>query len=256
MWSKEKIKDHLIACELLDKIKDLAFDFIKNHPNTTEYEVQQFILEEFKKNNIIAVKPHNFPIVAFNANSSSPHHFPKKDSKKLSENTLILIDIWARQRKKNAPFSDITWMAYYGNEIPEEINAVWKIVRDARDFGVKFIENELKQGRFPTGKEVDDIARKIISDAGYKDNILHTTGHSIGFNSPHGTQLGISQKNNSAIVKNLGYTIEPGIYLKDKFGIRSEIDFYINDDSKVVITTPIQKELIKIIPNNSMIKNK
>ena len=195
-------------------------------------------------------------MIAFNESSSSPHYFPKKESKNISRDTLIMIDIWARLRQKNAPFSDITWMAYYGNEIPEEIAKVWNIVKDARDFGVKFIVEELKQGRFPTGKEIDDIARKIISEAGYKENILHNTGHSIGLNSPHGTELGITQKNNNSIVKNLAYTIEPGVYIKNKFGVRSEICFYINDEDKLVITTPVQKELIKIIPNNSIIKNK
>ena len=247
MWSQLKIKNHLIACELLDPIKDSAFDFIRKNKNTTEYVVQQFILEEFKKNNLSVIRPHTDMIVGFNENSASPHYFPKKDSKKLIPNTLILIDIWARLKQKNSPFSDITWMAYYGKDIPEEVKEVWNIVKDARDFSIKFIEEQLKQGRFPTGKEIDDIARKVIMDAGYKESILHTTGHSIGLHSPHGTQKGLSQKNASPIVKNLGYTIEPGIYLKNKFGIRSEIDFYINNDNQVVITTPIQKELIHIV---------
>lgn len=250
MWSQQKIKNHFAACELLDKIKDSAFDFIRKHKNTTEYEVQQFILEEFKKNNLLVIRPHTDVIVAFNESAASPHYYPKKESKKLKENTLILIDIWARLKQKNSPFSDITWMAYYGKEIPEEIREVWNIIKDARDFSIKFIEEQLKQRRFPTGKEIDDIARKIISDAGYKDNILHTTGHSIGLHSPHGTQKGLSQKNPNPIVKNLGYTIEPGIYLKNKLGVRSEIDFYINDNMDLIITTPIQKELIHIIPNN------
>lgn len=248
MWSQEKIKNHLIACDLLDKIKDSAFDFIKNHPNTTEYDVQQFILEEFRKNNLSVIRPHTDVIVAFNESAASPHYFPKKDSKKLTPNTLILIDIWARLKERNSPFSDITWMAYYGKEIPDEIKQVWNIVKNARDFSIKFIQDEIKNGNYPTGKEIDDIARKIISDAGYKENILHTTGHSIGLHSPHGKQLGLSQKNPNPIIKNLGYTDEPGIYLKNKFGIRSEIDFYINNN-ELIITAPIQKELIHIIPN-------
>jgi len=248
MWNELKIKNHLVACELLDKIKDSAFDFIRNNPNTTEYVVQQFILEEFKKNNLSVIRPHTDMIVGFNESSASPHYYPKKDSKKLTSNTLILIDIWARLYQKNSPFSDITWMGYYGKEIPEEIQQVWNIVRDARDFSIKFIGDEIKKGRFPTGKEIDDVARKIISDAGYYENILHTTGHSIGHHSPHGTQKGLSQKNNNPIVKNLGYTIEPGIYLKDKFGVRSEIDCFIDDDNHLIITTPIQKEMIQIIP--------
>jgi Xaa-Pro dipeptidase len=249
MWSQPIIQNHIKACILLDKIKDSAFNFIKNNPNTAEHEVQEFINNEFKKNNLIAAKPNNEMIVGYNDSAASPHYFPKKEnSKKLEKNTLILIDIWARLKQKQAPFSDITWMAYYGKEIPEEIQKVWNIVKGARDSCVEFIQDELKKSNFPTGMEIDNIARKIISDAGYKENILHNTGHSIGFNSPHGTEKGLSQKNPNKIVKNLGYTIEPGIYLKDKFGIRSEIDFYINDDSEVVITTPVQKEIIHILP--------
>jgi len=242
-----KIKNHLLVCELLDKIKDSAFQFIKINPDTTEYEVKEFILEEFHKNNL---KPDKDPpIVAFNESTSIPHYYPKKESKKLTPDSLILIDIWSRLKKQQAPFSDITWMAYYGETIPEEILNIWNVIKDARDFSIKFIQEELKQGRFPAGKEIDDIARKIIIDAGYKENILHTTGHSIGFNSPHGIEAGLSQKNLNPLIKNLAYTIEPGIYLKDKFGIRSEICFYINDSMELIITTPIQKELIHIIPD-------
>jgi len=248
MWSQLKIKNHFAACELLDKIKDSAFDFIRKNQYITEYKVQQYILEEFKKNKLSVIKPHTDMIVGFNESAASPHYYPKKNSKKLVPNTLILIDIWARLKQINSPFSDITWMAYYGKEIPEEIKQVWNIVKDARDLCIKFIEDNLKEGRFPTGKDIDDTARKVISDSGYKDNILHNTGHSIGLHSPHGTEKGLSQKNSNAIIKNLAYTIEPGIYLKNKFGIRSEICFLINDDNKLIITTPIQRELIHIIP--------
>jgi Xaa-Pro aminopeptidase len=44
----------------------------------------------------------------------------------------------------------------------------------------------------------------------------------------------------------VGYTIEPGIYLKNKFGVRSEIDFYINEKNRVVITTKVQREILKV----------
>ena len=246
MFTQTNLQNHLKACEILDKIKDLAFDFIKNNPNTNELEVEQFIQKQFKKNNLTTCKKHPDLIVAFNASASIPHYNPKQTPKKLEKNSLILLDIWAKLKKKQAPFSDITWIAYYGETIPDEIREVWNIIKDARDFCIKFIQDELNQGRFPTGKEADDITRKIISNAGFKDNILHSTGHSIGFHSPHGTQEGLSQKNPRSLKKNLAYTIEPGIYLKDKFGIRSEICFYINDNDEVIITTPMQKEIIKI----------
>ena len=248
MWSQINIKNHLQACNILDSIKDKAFEFIRNNFNTTELEVEQFLQKEFKKNNLTTCTKHPDLIVAFNESASFPHYNPKENPKKLKQDSLILLDIWGRLKQKNYPFSDITWIAYYGKEIPEEIKEVWKIAKDARDFSIKFIQDNLNENKFPTGKEIDDIARKIISDAGYKENILHTTGHSIGFHSPHGTQKGLSQKNLKPIIKNLAYTIEPGIYLKDKFGIRSEICFYIDDNNELIITTPMQKEIIKIAP--------
>jgi Xaa-Pro aminopeptidase len=248
MWSKQKIQNHEAACVLLGIIKDLAFEYIKNNPNTTEIKIQHFILDEFKKNNITTGKEHPDLIIAFNKSASSPHYNPKDKPKRLSPNSLILIDIWAHLKQKNSPQGDITWMGYYGNKIPDEIIEVWNIVKDARDFSIKFIVEEIKRGNFPTGKEIDDIAIKVISDTGFKENILHTTGHAIGFDSPHGAEPGISQKNLKPIIKNLAYTIEPGIYLKDKLGVRSEIDFYINDNNELIITTPIQKELIHILP--------
>lgn len=249
MWQESTINNHKKACVLLDKIKDAAFEFIKNNPNTTEYEVQQYIHKEFKKLGLQISKKHPDMIVAFNESSAIPHYYPlKENSKKLEKDSLILIDLWARLKQKDSPFSDITWIGYYGDNIPEEIIKVWNIIKTARDSCIDFISSELNKGRFPTGKEIDDTASNIIISAGYKENILHRTGHSIGFRSPHGKELGLSQKNNHPIVKNLAYTIEPGIYLKDKFGIRSEIDFYINDNNEVIITTPVQEEIIHLIP--------
>lgn len=246
MWSSLNIQNHLKACNILNSIKDSAFEYIRNNPFTTEIAVEQFLHKEFRRNNLATCKKHPDLIIAFNESASIPHYNPRESLKRLKQDSLILLDICGKLKQKNSPFSDITWMGYYGREIPEEKMEVWNIVKDARNFCIKFIQDELKEGKFPTGKEIDDIARKIISDAGYKENILHTTGHSIGFHSPHGTQRGLCQKNLKPIIKNFGYTIEPGIYIKGKFGIRSEICFYINNNDELVITSPVQREIVLI----------
>ncbi|MEK6887140.1 MAG: M24 family metallopeptidase, partial [Nanoarchaeota archaeon] len=56
----------------------------------------------------------------------------------------------------------------------------------------------------------------------------------------------VNRKNKTPLKINMLYTIEPGIYFKNKYGIRSEIDFYINNKRKVIITTKVQKKLIII----------
>jgi Xaa-Pro aminopeptidase len=244
MWSKEKINKHLTACKILSEIKDSTFEYIRKNRKISEYEVQRFILEQFKEKKVKNDKDK--PIVAFNEDSAIPHFFPKRKSKKLKKRTLILIDIWARLKVKSSPFSDITWVAYYGEKIPEKIQNVFNVVIKSRDSALKFIKTELKKGRMPTGREVDKIARDIINKKGFYGKFIHGTGHSIGFISPHGNRGNLKARSKQKLLINLGYTIEPGIYLKNEFGIRSEINFYINKNKNLIITTPAQKKIIKI----------
>ena len=89
---------------------------------------------------------------------------------------------------------------------------------------------------------MDRVAHDVIGNAGYGNTIKHTVGHSLGFDSPHGKLPGINWKEYKRLAKNVGYTIEPGMYFKD-FGMRTEIDFYINSKSAVVITTALQKDI-------------
>jgi Xaa-Pro dipeptidase len=227
---------------MLDRIKNGAFNFISKNPNATEYDVQRFILQEFKKNKL---KTTFTPIVAFNASAANPHYFPKKKSRKLDKDTLILIDIWARFDGERKPYSDITWMGYKGN-LSEEMLKVCNIVFLARDRCVAHLRKKLSEKKIPTGYELDAIARRIIEEHGYGKNFIHGTGHSIGYSSPHGQYGRIRKTNNKKLLLNMGYTIEPGIYLKGKFGVRSEIDFYIDSNYNLIITTPVQKKLIKV----------
>lgn len=245
-WDSSKLKKHKEAAKLLNKIKDQTFKHISNNRNVTEYEVQQFILKKFKENGIRTDKDP--PIVGFNSSSAEPHYFPKSKSRILRPDTLILIDIWAKLRgDSKAPFADITWMAYYGKKIPKEIYKVFKVVINARDDCIKFLRKQLKKGEIPRGKDVDNVAREVIKKAGYGKKFIHGTGHPLGYTSAHARGSNINPKGKQQLKKNIGYTIEPGIYLKNRFGVRSEIDFYIDNKMNLHITTPIQKTLGRIL---------
>jgi Xaa-Pro aminopeptidase len=241
-WSKGDIEAHVRCCNVLDKVKDEIFDYISKHHNATEYDVKEFILDKFKE---YGLKTTLSPIVAFNSSAADMHYSPKKKSRKLEKNTLIMIDLWAKIGSLRTPFSDITWMAYTGKLSKEQLD-VCTLVFTARDGCINYLKKQLASGKIPTGKELDAVTRKIIADKGYGKYFLHSTGHSIGFNSPHGIYGALRKTNNKSLLVNMGYTIEPGIYLKGKFGARSEIDFYITKDLKLVLTTPVQKELVKL----------
>ncbi|NTW22276.1 aminopeptidase P family protein [Candidatus Falkowbacteria bacterium] len=244
MWNQEKITDHAQAARLLCQIKDSSFSLIASRRDVSEYEVQQHIVEQFVRNGLVTDR--DSAIVAFDTNTSFVHYYPTKECKQLEPESLIMIDLWARLDKDDAPFADITWMAYYGDSPASEIAAVYVLVIKARDAGLKLIRRNLKKGQMPTGKMVDDEVRKVIATAGYGDKFLHTTGHSLGFDSPHGKEFGLNWKSERPLIKNLAYTIEPGVYLENRFGVRSEIDFYIDDKLELIITTDVQKELVMI----------
>jgi Xaa-Pro aminopeptidase len=157
-----------------------------------------------------------------------------------------MIDIWARLKERNSPYADITWMAYFGDNVDEKIKKVFDLVVKARNGAIKQIKRSLSNKIMPTGRQVDKVSRDVIINLGYGREFKHTLGHSLGIIGPHGRCGGLKLKNNKSLLKNLAYTIEPGVYLENKFGIRSEMDFYINDNFKFIPTTLIQEEL-KII---------
>ena len=244
MWTKEQISDHVKAAKNLTDIKDLAFQHIRENNDISEYELQQFIMKKIKEFKMISDK--DAPIVAFRENTGIVHYFPNKDSKKLKAESLILIDIWAKLNKENAPFADITWMGYKGNNFGD-MEKIFNIVIKARDLCIEFIESKLRNNKDVIGEEADAVCRDIISKQGYEKEFKHTTGHSLGITEVHGPEKNRLAKNsNQPLSKNMGYTIEPGIYLKNRFGVRSEIDFYISENNKLIITTDMQKEIVKI----------
>jgi Xaa-Pro aminopeptidase len=241
-WNQEKINNHISAAKLLDKIKNKTFLFIKNNNRVTEYQAQNFVLNEFKKNNLKTDRENC--IVAFRQNTSFVHYYPSQYCRKIQPNSLIMLDIWARLDKADAPYVDITWMAYKGKNVPADIKKAFSLTIKARDEAVKFVKNNLKNKIMPTGFEVDGMAREVIFEAGYGAKFMHSLGHSIGFDSPHGDLPGLTPGNQKRLQKNIGYTIEPGIYLDNKFGVRSEIDFYIDDNFNFRLSSLMQKEII------------
>lgn len=137
-------------------------------------------------------------------------------------------------------------MAYYGDKIPEKMSKAFNTIIKARNSCINLIKSNLKRKKLVSLKNADLSTRTIIISEGYEKNICHKTGHAIGTISCHGRYKSLHHKNLGVLIKNLGYTIEPGIYLKGNFGVRSEINFYISRENKLIITTDIQKKIVKI----------
>ncbi len=244
VWNKGQINGHRQAAARLETIKNAAFDFIRTRPDTTEYEVQQFVKAEFRKHGLGRDRFYPNPIVAFGPSSDDPHYMPSaKSSRRSRPNTLVMLDIWGHL--PGMPFADITWMAFCGKKVPAEMKKAFDLVLRSRDAAIAHIKKELRAGRMPIGSETDRISKDVIRKAGYGKFLRHSTGHALGTVSPHHRIGAIRSTNRRPLSERIGYTIEPGIYLPRRFGIRSEMDFIILN-RRFEPTTGMQKELIRL----------
>ncbi len=249
VWTEEQLAMHKEAVVKLQKIILEAFAYIKRRMSenvpTTEIDVQQFMMKRFSDE---GMQPSPM-IVAVNANAASPHYFPTKErNSPIKRGDLVLIDSVTKLTKPKAPAADLTWVGYVGETVPQKYVKIWNIVREARDAAFKFVQTSFRAGKIIKGADVDDVSRGVIKKAGYGDQFLHRTGHSIG-EEGHGNGANIDNletRDTRRLVPRTAFSIEPGIYLAGKFGIRSEIDVYVSEND-AIITAPHQTEIIAIM---------
>lgn len=148
------------------------------------------------------------PIVSFGAHGADPHHMP--DDTVLQERDVVLLDMGCR---KNHYCSDMTRTWFMGTPTEEEIR-VHGIVEEAG----RLAESMVRPG--VSLKELDRVARQCITDAGYGAYFTHRLGHFIGIREHEAGEVSSS----SPLVARPGmiFSIEPGIYLPGKFGVRIE----------------------------------
>jgi Xaa-Pro aminopeptidase len=252
LWTKEQFNENKPVANALNEIVNKSFDFIKKKilksQNISEYDVQQFIMGEFKRRKLFTDDP---PIVGVNENSANPHYTPtKQNNKKIKKGDFVLIDLWAKQNKEDAVWADITWVGFVGTSVPDKYVKIFDIVAKARDAAFELVVSRFKQKKEIRGYEVDAECRRVIDDAGYRKYFIHRTGHSITTDL-HGSGAHIDNfetKDERLLLPSTSFSIEPGIYLPGKFGVRSEIDVFITKDGKVMFTgKEKQKEIAAIL---------
>ncbi len=251
LWNNEQFLDNKPVADALYDIVDDCFKYIKyntlNDKILTEFEMQQFIMEEFEKRNYVTDPPI---IVGVNENSGNPHYAPSEhEYKEIKPGDLVLLDIWAKTKKKDAVWSDITWMGYMGDTVPDKYVKIFNIVAEARDAAFSLVEKRFGNGKEIRGYEVDNAARGVIDKAGFGEYFFHRTGHSITTDL-HGSGAHMDNyetKDERLLLPSTSFSIEPGIYLPE-FGIRSEIDVYISPEGKVTSTgRDRQREIVPIL---------
>ncbi len=248
VWNEEQFGMHKEANEKLYKVIHEAFGEIKRRINanipTTEYDVLEFITKRLDEAGVTGGGN-----VSVRANTANPHYGPAKDkSVEIKKGDLVLFDITGKLKKPKATQADLTWMGYVGEAVPEEYVKIWNIVREARDAAFNFVKSAMRDKKAINGAMIDDVSRGVIKKAGYGQYFTHRTGHNIG-EEVHGSGTHIDNfetKDTRRILPRTCFSIEPGIYLPGNFGVRSEIDVFINGDDAISVT-PVQTEIIAIL---------
>jgi len=247
----EGFQSHVWAAEHVHRIKDEAFammgDALRGGRAVTEYEVARFILDRFREEGMTS--DGDSPIVGFNDHPADPHFEPTRDNAyTLKAGDTILVDLWARRDAPGAIYYDITWCGFAGRRPPADYVEIFDVVRRGRDAAVTFVEDRLSSGAESRGWEIDGACRAVVREAGYADDFVHRTGHSIG-TAVHGNGVNIDNletRDERRVTPGVCFSVEPGIYLPGKMAVRSEIDVFVTPAGAAEVVGPRQGELVLI----------
>ena len=243
-WTDEEASGHIEAAEVVARIakEALAFAVSQGGTGLTESGLQQRVIAAMGQAGLI---PDHPPIVGFGVNSGNPHYepVPGKDLT-LAKDQVVLLDLFGRY--PGAISADQTWMGFSGKTPPARVLAVWTTVRDARDAALEVVRRAGKSGEPLPGYKVDRAARDVIEKAGFGEYFVHRTGHSIDQNlhgsGPHMDDY--ETKDDRIILAGCGFSVEPGIYLPNEFGVRSEVNVYWAPSGPRMTPAEAQRDLI------------
>jgi len=158
------------------------------------------------------------PIVAINENSAKPHALPT--SKLLQKNDLLLVDAGVKYQRY---CSDRTCCTSIDKSLnfKREQKFHSKLEQKIYDIVLRSQQTAISKARVGMkASQIDKLARDVIEKAGYGKYFIHSTGHGVGLDIHE--YPNINTKNDVIIEDNMVFTVEPGIYLNNKFGVRIE----------------------------------
>ncbi|MBT3320794.1 MAG: aminopeptidase P family protein [Anaerolineae bacterium] len=208
------------AAEIAQNALEATLPMIK--VGVSEKRIASELVSQLLKNGSESPLPFQ-PIVSGGPNSANPHATPTE--RKLQEGDLLVIDWGARYKDY---VSDITRTFAIG-KIDAEYRKIHEIVQKANAAGRAAAKPGLP------AKVVDIAARKVIENTGYGEYFTHRTGHGIGM---EGHEAPYMRDDNERILEvGMAFTVEPGIYLPNRNGVRVEDDLVITKDGAESLST-------------------
>ncbi len=248
-WSAAELAGHRRAAGALAAIARDTFAWVGSEmtrgAEVRETGVKQRVLDAIER---AGLWTNEGPIAAFGPTTAMPHYEPHPGAdRRLATGDVVLLDLWAGPGRGSV-FADQTWMGFAGRAPEAEVRRVWQTVKGARDAAVRYLREHWRRNGAITGAQVDDAARTVVRDAGFAEYFVHRTGHSID-RDLHGSGPHIDNfetEDARALVPGVGFSVEPGVYLPGRFGMRSEINVYIDTSGPEVNPPMPQDELFLI----------
>jgi Xaa-Pro aminopeptidase len=250
-WDDDQWRMHLEADRHTQSAFERAWSYIARQLGSAgsvrETDVQGEILDHFSAQGLVTAHP---PIVAVGPHSGDPHYAPQPGADAvIAQGDFVLIDLWGKLDQPRSVYSDLTRVGFAGSQVPEQYGRIFEIVARARDAAIATVRQAFAQDRPLAGWEVDRAARDVIDEAGYGQSFVHRTGHSIG-QETHGNGANMDDletHEERLVLRRTCFSVEPGIYLPE-FGVRSEVNVFVDGEGQVHVTGNPQTEVLPILP--------
>lgn len=215
------------SVDVLEDSLSAALPYIKS--GVREVEVAARLEYEMRKRGSTGTPFET--IVASGTRGVSPHG--RASDKVIQEGELVILDVGSIV---DGYVGDISRTVSIGPP-SEEQRHVYDVVREAQHYAISKIRPGV------TAHDIDEAARSVIEHHGYGESFNHRTGHGIGLNAHE--EPYIMQNNNLVLESGMTFTVEPGIYLQGKFGVRIEDNIHVTTEGALNFMT-LGKELLTL----------
>jgi len=247
--SEEQIATHFAAHQKIDAILAAAWQHIgslvRSATSVNEFTIVEWLSEAMRREGLVW---EHGPNVSAGESSADPHYEPTAiRSRAIRNGDFLLIDIWGKLHTPGAIYYDITWTGVIGREPTQREQLVFSTLRAARDAAIKVVSDAFAANKPIAGYEADDAARSVIRRACFGEEFIHRAGHNIGTDI-HGAGANLDNletHDTRRILPNTCFSVEPGIYLPNDFGVRSEVNM-ITRLGSAAVTGRVQTELVRI----------
>ena len=228
---EKEIKILKKASKIIDEMFDICAKKMKIGQKESElqtilmtYAMEQEMFDTGYKSTL------NPLIIAGGPNGALPH--AQVSNRNFKKGDLVVTDLTLRYK---GYVSDATRTFALG-KISSQANEAYEIVKESQKLGLQSVKPNIDC------KDVDSACRKYIEEKNYGQYFIHSTGHGIGL-EVHEFPT-VSYRSNTKLKENMAITVEPGIYIENKFGIRIEDSLIVKD--RPIIMHKFTKDLLTI----------